>query len=406
MLELKNLTVKRGDLTVADHINVRFEEGKVYTVLGPNGTGKSSMLKTIFGELPHEGMITYQGKQLERTKLADWRKPIGYMPQDSRVDASLTALEVVLLGRMDSLTMRVSDELLTEAASIMAQLGIGHLAHRDILNLSGGQRQMVMFAQVLLREPQILMLDEPVSALDMHHQLNLLDEVYTYTKQKNLLTILVLHDLSLAAQFSDELILLGEDKEQGVGDAHHVLQVETINRLYHVNVELLQCSAGLQWFVHNVNQHILKKEMKMKKIVLAALVGLSFTAQAAHYDIKMLNSNSEGSMVFEPGYLKVQPGDTVTFRPENKSHFVHSKAIPEGAQKFQSEEDQELTITLDKEGVYVYSCPVHRSMNMNGVIQVGDNLPNKEQAEKVVKDLEKKSMTNKGRLEKYFAQVK
>ena len=154
MLELKNLTVKRGDLTVADHINVRFEEGKVYTVLGPNGTGKSSMLKTIFGELPHEGMITYQGKQLERTKLADWRKPIGYMPQDSRVDASLTALEVVLLGRMDSLTMRVSDELLTEAASIMAQLGIGHLAHRDILNLSGGQRQMVMFAQVLLREPQ------------------------------------------------------------------------------------------------------------------------------------------------------------------------------------------------------------------------------------------------------------
>ena len=144
----------------------------------------------------------------------------------------------------------------------------------------------------------------------------------------------------------------------------------------------------------------------MKKIALAALLGLSFAAQAAHYDIKMLNSNSEGSMVFEPGYLKVQPGDTVAFRAENKSHFVHSKAIPEGAQKFQSEEDQELTITLDKEGVYVYTCPVHRSMNMNGVIQVGDNLPNKEQAEKVVKDLEKKSMTNKGRLEKYFAQVK
>jgi len=115
----------------------------------------------------------------------------------------------------------------------------------------------------------------------------------------------------------------------------------------------------------------------MKKIALAALLGLSFAAQAAHHDIKMLNSNSEGSMVFEPGYLKVQPGDTV-----------------------------ELTITLDKEGVYVYTCPVHRSMNMNGVIQVGDNLPNKEQAEKVVKDLEKKSMTNKGRLEKYFAQVK
>ena len=144
----------------------------------------------------------------------------------------------------------------------------------------------------------------------------------------------------------------------------------------------------------------------MKKLLLATLIAFSAGAQAAQYEIQMLNSGADGSMVFEPGYLKVQPGDTVTFRATNKSHFVHSKAIPEGAQKFQSEEDQELTITLDKEGVYVYTCPVHRSMNMNGVIQVGDNLPNKEQAEKVVKDLEKKSMTNKGRLEKYFAQVK
>ena len=245
MLQLTDLTIKRGDLTVADNINVTFEQGKVYTILGPNGTGKSSMLKTIFGELPHQGKITYNQMQLEHSKLAKWRKPIGYMPQDSRVDASLTALEVVVLGRMDSLTMRVSDELLTEAATIMTQLGIGHLAQRDVLNLSGGQRQMVMFAQVLLREPEILILDEPVSALDMHHQLNLLEEVCRYTKEKNLITIMVLHDLSLAAQFSDEILLLGEGKVQGKGDAHQVLLPETINRLYRVNVELLYCSEGL-----------------------------------------------------------------------------------------------------------------------------------------------------------------
>ncbi|WP_109077885.1 ABC transporter ATP-binding protein [Aggregatibacter kilianii] len=245
MLKLTNITIKRGELTVADNINVSFEQGKVYTILGPNGTGKSSMLKTIFGELPHEGQIDYQGHILEHSRLADWRKPIGYMPQDSRVDASLTALEVVVLGRMDSLTMHISDELLTEAATIMTQLGIGHLAHRDVLNLSGGQRQMVMFAQVLLRQPKILMLDEPVSALDMHHQLNLLEEVCRYTKEQNLITIMVLHDLSLAAQFSDEVILLGEGKLQGKGNAHEVFKPEIINRLYRVNVELLYCSNGL-----------------------------------------------------------------------------------------------------------------------------------------------------------------
>lgn len=244
-LILENLCIKRGNLTVADNISFRFQAGRVYTILGPNGTGKSSMLKTIFGELPHQGKISYQGLQLEQSKLNAWRKPIGYMPQDTHADASLTALEVVLLGRMDSLTMRVSDALLSQAAAIMEKLNIGHLAHRDITQLSGGQRQMVMFAQVLLSEPQILLLDEPVSALDMHHQLNLLEEVCAYTKAQNLITIMVLHDLSLAAQFSDELILLGEGKLQGAGKAIDVLNADVLNRLYRVNVEILQCSAGL-----------------------------------------------------------------------------------------------------------------------------------------------------------------
>ncbi|MGN6982812.1 ABC transporter ATP-binding protein, partial [Neisseria sp. P0009.S007] len=156
-----------------------------------------------------------------------------------------TALEVVLLGRMDALHMHVGDELLHEAASIMAELGIGHLAHRDVMRLSGGQRQLVMFAQVMLRRPEILMLDEPVSALDMHHQLNLLERVVQYTHEHNLVTLMVLHDLSLAAQFSDGVILLGEGKVQAQGAPQDVLQADMIGRLYKVDIELLYDSKGL-----------------------------------------------------------------------------------------------------------------------------------------------------------------
>lgn len=101
-----------------------------------------------------------------------------------------------------------------------------------------------MFAQVLLRNPQILLLDEPVSALNMYHQQNLLEEVCRYT-QHQLITIMVLHDLSLAAQYSDQLILLGEGKVQGLGTPHEVLTAEVISRLYHVDIELLHCSRGL-----------------------------------------------------------------------------------------------------------------------------------------------------------------
>ncbi|WP_427838289.1 ABC transporter ATP-binding protein [Actinobacillus pleuropneumoniae] len=243
MLKLANVHIKRGSLVIADQLDLSLEKGKVYTVLGPNGAGKSSLLKTIFGEIGCKGHIHYADQTLNKRAISAWRKCIGYMPQDTQVDASLTALEVILLGRMEALNMHISDELLTEVASIMQKLGIAHLAHQDVMQLSGGQRQMVMFAQVLLRQPEILLLDEPVSALDMHHQINLLEHVCQYTQQNNLITIMVLHDLSLAAQFSDHVILLGDGKLQGFGEAKQVLQADLIRRLYNVEIEILYDST-------------------------------------------------------------------------------------------------------------------------------------------------------------------
>ncbi|TLU74867.1 ABC transporter ATP-binding protein [Mannheimia varigena] len=244
MLNLNEVTIKRGNLVVADKINLNFERGKVYTLLGPNGAGKSSLLKTLFGEISYQGCIDFDSKILTPNHLSNWRKKIGYMPQDTQVEASLSALEVILLGQVDSLNMYVSDEVLNEAIEIMEKLGIAHLAHKDIMRLSGGQRQMVMFAQVLLRKPHILLLDEPVSALDMYHQINLLEYVNAYTRANDLITVMVLHDLSLAAQFSDSVVLLSEGKIQAQGRACDVLECDLIRRLYNVNIEILYDGNG------------------------------------------------------------------------------------------------------------------------------------------------------------------
>jgi len=244
MIEIKKLTLQRGLKVLLDKADAVINPGQRVGLIGKNGTGKSSLMKTIFGEVAHKGTIRYGDEVLSKIHLQRWRKRIGYMPQDTAAEASLTALEVVLLGRMDALHMHVGDELLHEAASIMAELGIGHLAHRDVMRLSGGQRQLVMFAQVMLRRPEILMLDEPVSALDMHHQLNLLERVVQYTHEHNLVTLMVLHDLSLAAQFSDGVILLGEGKVQAQGAPQDVLQADIIGRLYKVDIELLYCENG------------------------------------------------------------------------------------------------------------------------------------------------------------------
>lgn len=245
-LEVANASIQRGDTCTASNVSLCFEPGLIYAILGPNGTGKSSLLKAMFGEIPLDGgQVRYGDSTLSRLHLRQWRAPIGYMPQGNDVDVSLTVLEVVLLGQLDALHLHVGDDLLSHALTIMQQVGIADLAHRDIQTLSGGQRQLALFCQTLLRNPSILLLDEPVSALDMHHQLSLLEHVHRETHQRKLITITVLHDLSLAAQFADQVILLGNGRVHAQGTPHQVLEPAMLSKLYQVPVELLHDSAGI-----------------------------------------------------------------------------------------------------------------------------------------------------------------
>ncbi|NDJ26585.1 ABC transporter ATP-binding protein [Campylobacter sp. MIT 19-121] len=244
MLRLEDLSIHRGTLCVADKLCAEFQRGKVYAILGPNGAGKSSLLSTLFAELSFKGKISFKDEILSFSNHFAWKKKIAYMPQDSNVDASLSALEVVLLGLLDSLGMVLSDEQIKKALEVMDSLGILHLADKDILNLSGGQRQMVMFASVLIKSPEILLLDEPVSALDMHHQCVLLESVRKSTYEKGLLTIMILHDLSLAAQFADEILILHDAKIRAKGEAKEVLKRDIIEPIYRVRADIFKDDDG------------------------------------------------------------------------------------------------------------------------------------------------------------------
>lgn len=244
MLKLEEVSIYRGDLCVADKVCAEFHTGKIYAILGPNGAGKSSLLSTLFAELHFKGKISFYDEYLSLSNHFAWKKKIAYMPQDSFVDASLSALEVVLLGMLDKLGMYVSDEQIQKAVNIMQKLGIEHLAHRDILSLSGGQRQMVMFASVLIKEPEILLLDEPVSALDMHHQCILLENVRKYTHENKLLTIMILHDLSLAAHFADEILILHQANIKAKGEAKEVLTKQNIEPIYKIRAEIFEDFNG------------------------------------------------------------------------------------------------------------------------------------------------------------------
>ena len=248
MLEFNNVSMAIGKHPLTQNLSVQLQRGRIHVLIGPNGTGKTSLLRALFGELPlQHGTISFQGRTLADLGASQWRQQFGYMPQNTQLELDLSVLEVVVLGRLQSLKLRLSDDDLRAALRALQDLGIAHLADRPLHSLSGGQRQMALFAQVLLRDPQIMMLDEPVSALDLQHQMHLMEHLHQQTRDRNWVTLVVLHDLNLAAQFADQLIVLADGHLQAFGPPADVLTSELITRLYQVPVDIHSDRDGLPY---------------------------------------------------------------------------------------------------------------------------------------------------------------
>ena len=142
----------------------------------------------------------------------------------------------------------------------------------------------------------------------------------------------------------------------------------------------------------------------MQKIVLIALMLISPLALSAEHKVKMLNQGEDGSMVFEPGYLQVQPGDTVTFVPVDPSHNTHSALSPDGGESWKGSINEEVSVMLNTEGVYIYQCDPHVSLGMVGVIQVGE-ATNMQKAKDKAASLQGGMAMNEDRLGQYLEQV-
>lgn len=246
MLEVRDLSLAFDDLLLADRLNFQLQAGKIHVIIGPNGTGKSSLLKVLFGDIrPQSGDVLFDGERLDYRQTGHWRQRFGYMPQDIRLDIGLTVLEVVLLGQLDALSLKLRDPLIEAALKALDQVGLLHLAHRDVRTLSGGQCQMVLFAQALIRNPRILMLDEPVSALDLHFQQVLLDHLYQQTHRQHWVSVMVLHDLNLAAQYADNLLVLKGGRLIAQGAPAAILSPELVHEVYGVSAEIAYDQQGV-----------------------------------------------------------------------------------------------------------------------------------------------------------------
>ncbi|MGD6851766.1 MAG: ABC transporter ATP-binding protein [Candidatus Bathyarchaeia archaeon] len=249
-LEVKNLTFAYQSTPVLNGICMEAEQ-MVTALIGPNAAGKSTLLKCMSGLLKSNnskkqaGSILLDGRDTKVYTRDDFLRAVSYLPQDAPCSSALTVFEAVLLGRMNSLGWKVSDEDLKLALDAMEKLGIEGLAKRSMGELSGGQKQMVSIAQSIIRKPAVLLMDEPTNSLDLQHQLELFELIKMITKENKMTTVVALHDLNLAARYADKIVLMNLGKIEATGKPESVITVDMIRNIYGVNARVMTDDEGI-----------------------------------------------------------------------------------------------------------------------------------------------------------------
>jgi iron complex transport system ATP-binding protein len=229
---------------VVQGVDVEVPRGGWLGIVGPNGAGKSTLLKTIAGLLPGGGEILVHGKSsLSRKERAHL---IGYAPQDPVLPGGLTVTDYVLLGRTPHLgaLAREGARDLSIVDEVLTRLDLRALAGRTLRTLSGGERQRAVLARVLAQKTGLLLLDEPTTGLDVGHAQALLELVDRLSREDGTTVVSTLHDLTLAAQYADTLLLLDNGRVAAAGPPDEVLTAERVERHYSARVEVLTTSGG------------------------------------------------------------------------------------------------------------------------------------------------------------------
>ena len=243
-----------GNRCVLKDASLAVEPGKVSCIIGPNGTGKTTLIRAILKLMPvHAGSVYFNGTDLHTVSPADRARLVCYVPQGTPKRLSLRVYEYVLLGRRPHSQYRTSENDLAVVESILERLDLLPLAHRNVSTLSGGEAQKVAIARALAQEAPCIVLDEPTSALDVRHQLTVMDIVRKLAYDDGSTILLVMHDLSLAARYADHIVLLHGGTVYASGAPEDVITVESLRDVYGVDAYLERGDRGLRVSVERVS---------------------------------------------------------------------------------------------------------------------------------------------------------
>lgn len=268
MLTLQNVSAGYNGVDIINNISLEVEKGENLCIIGPNGCGKTTLLKAISGIIPHKGVIKVGDVNINKMKRDDVAGKVAVMSQISTIYFSYTVYETVLLGRylhMKGRTFKepsLKDKEYTEKC--LKAVGLLDIKQKQINTLSGGQLQRVYLARALAQEPSIILLDEPTNHLDLRHQLELTTFLKNWSKNEGHAVIGVFHDLNLAMKLADKMLLLDNGKIAAYGNTSEVISSDLLNKVYAMDVTEFMVDSFKQW--ENVTNNTYFYKTKLRKI--------------------------------------------------------------------------------------------------------------------------------------------
>ena len=241
MLEARDLTVSYDHRIAVTDVSLSLNESKITAIIGPNGAGKSTLLRTLNGQLPRaSGTVLLDGEPIGRLNRRSISRKIAVVAQEAELRFPVTVLEFVLGGRFAWATHAgwgwETERDLRIAESVLHETELNELSARLMNELSGGERQRALMARALATEAPILLLDEPTANLDLSHQATLLTLVRNRCDEHRAAALVITHDINLAAQFADNILLMKQGKAVHYGKPAAVLRPEILQDVFEIRV--------------------------------------------------------------------------------------------------------------------------------------------------------------------------
>lgn len=237
---IKNLKKVYGKNTVVDNVNFEIEKGKVTSFIGPNGAGKSTVMHLLSRLIKRDGgNIYYADKDILDYNSDALAKKISILSQSNNISTKLTVYDLVSFGRFPHCKGKLTDECVDKINQALETMEISDIKDRFIDELSGGQRQRAFIAMVLAQDTDYILLDEPTNSLDIYHATELMKKIRKAAEISNKTIVIVLHEINLAAFYSDYIIAFKDGKIVKCGTVNEVINQQNLKEIYNVDFKMI-----------------------------------------------------------------------------------------------------------------------------------------------------------------------